>query len=377
MNTRTRKVPAVSSRAANRQPDTPPVDSDPTRRQHVVEPIDDAGSLALGAVLDELGALDDATIMLYRMAGRGQELEYVATLTPEQVQGEASLLEMIRLEHGGGTYRVHVRDGAGLIANRRIVIAERKGPPAVDGGLSSIVATMLDRQAQQFAELIRSIAPQQRGEADTEAAMLARLKTMADIVRPASGTDTKELLTLLMQGVSLGKSMQPPADAGAEGLMASALQAFAPVIADAAAQRRTIATANPTRRVQPAAPVRQVQAAPPTPAAEAANDPNAEMRALLSMVIRAAEAEGDPEFYAELIADQVGDDHARTLLAQPDPIGILSTFDSRVGERREWFTRCLQAMRALYDETDPAPAHGDPLGPRGGDPNPADHAQAH
>lgn len=371
MNTRTRKVPAVGSRAANRQPDAQPVDSDPTRRQHVVEPIDDAGSLALGAVLDELGALDDATIMLYRLAGRGQELEYVATLTPEQVQGEASLLEMIRLEHGGGTYRVHVRDGAGLIANRRIVIAERKGPPAVDGGLSSIVATMLDRQAQQFAELIRTITPQ-RSEGATEEAMLARIKTMADIVRPASGTDTKELLTLLMQGVTLGKSMQPPADTGAEGLMASALQAFAPVIADAAAQRRQVPL-----RIKPPAPVRQAQPAAPTPAAEAANDPNAEMRALLSMVIRAAEAEGDPEFYAELIADQVGDDHARTLLAQPDPIGILVTFDARIGERREWFARCLTAMRALYDETDPAPADGNPLGPRGGDTDPADHAQAH
>lgn len=381
-NTRTRKVPAVSSRAANRQPEQPPVDSEPTRGPRAVEPIDDGASLALGAVLDELGALDDATIMLYRLAGRGQELEYVATLTPEQVQGEASLLEMIRLEHGGGTYRVHVRDGAGLIANRRIVIAERKGPPAVDGGLSSIVATMLDRQAQQFAELIRSIAPQQRGEADAEAAMLARLKTMADIVRPAAGTDTKELLTLLMQGVQLGKSMQPPADVGTEGLLASALQTFGPVIADAAAQRR----AQPARpRIgagQPKAPQPAAQPAPTmrTSATPQADDSDAELRNLLRIVLRAAEGDADPELYADLVIDQVGEQELQPLVTAPegvDLVAMLAQIEPGALQHRAWFERLIAAIKEqLSDEHSTLPADGDSLGSRGSRQNAADHAQA-
>ena len=385
-NTRTRKVPAVSSRAATRQSDAPPVDSDPTRRPHVVEPIDDAGSLALGAVLDELGALDDASIMLYRLAGRGQELEYVATLTPEQVQGEASLLEMIRLEHGGGTYRVHVRDGAGLLANRRIVIAERKGPAAVDGGLSAVVASMMDRQAQQFGELIRTLAP--RADASsTEEAMLARLKMMADIVRPAQGTDTKELLGLLMQGVTLGKSMQPPADTGAEGLMANALAAFAPVIADAAAQRRTV----PVRRIGPgqpqpkAPPPAAVPMAPaPTPAAApaAADDENAELRNLMRIVLRAAEADADEELYAELVLDQVGADQLKPLATAPegvDLVAMLAQIEPAVLQHREWFDRLIAAIVELMnDEPDAATlaAHGHPIGPGGGATNAADHASA-
>lgn len=380
-NTRTRKVPAVSSRAANRQPDAPPVDSDPTRRPHVVEPIDDAGSLALGAVLDELGALDDATIMLYRLAGRGQELEYVATLTPEQVQGEASLLEMIRLEHGGGTYRVHVRDGAGLIANRRIVIAERKGAAAVDGGLSTVIAQMMDRQATQFAELIRALAPR-NDAASTEEAMLARIKTMAEIVRPAQGTDTKELLGLLMQGVTLGKSMQPPVDAGAEGLMANALAAFAPVIADAAAQRRAV----PVRRIgagQPkgpaptpaAAPAAAVPAAPP-----AAADDDAELRNLLRIVLRAAEADADEELYAELVLDQVGEDQLKPLATAPegvDLVAMLAQVEPAVLQHREWFGRLIAAIVELMnDEPDPATlnADGHPLGQGGGAAHAADYA---
>lgn len=385
-NTRTRKVPAVSSRAANRQPETPPVDSDSSRRPHVVEPIDDAGSLALGAVLDELGALDDATIMLYRLAGRGQELEYVATLTPEQVQGEASLLEMIRLEHGGGTYRVHVRDGAGLIANRRIVIAERKGSPAADGGLSAVIATMMDRQAQQFAELIRTLAPR-NDAASTEEAMLARIKTMAEIVRPAQGTDTKELLGLLMQGVTLGKSMQPPVDVGGEGLMASALAAFAPVIADAAAQRRAM----PVRRIgasqakaPPPAAATAAQATPPAaaPAAEVPADDDAELRGLLRIVLRAAEADADEELYAELVLDQVGEDQLKPLATAPegvDLVAMLAQVEPAVLQHREWFGRLIAAIVELMnDEPDPASvaAHGHPLGAGGRAANAADHAGA-
>jgi len=381
-NTRTRKVPAVSSRAATRQTDAPPVDSDPQRRPHVVEPIDDGASLALGSVLEELGALDDATIMLYRLTGRGQELEYVATLTPEQVQGEASLLEMIRLEHGGGTYRVHVRDGAGLIANRRVVIAERKGPAAVDGGMSGVLTQLMERQSSQFAELIRAIAPR-TDAASTEEAMLARIKTMAEIVRPAQGTDTKELLGLLMQGVQLGKSMQAPAEAGAESLMANALAAFAPVIADAASQRRAI----PVRRVgngQAKAPPAAVPAgaSAPTPAAATAappTDDDAELRNIMRIVLRAAQGDADVELYADFLLDQLGEDQLKPLQTAPngvDLVAMLAQLEPAVLEYRDWFQRLIVAIvELMQDEPNPAAfsADGHSIGPGGG----ASHAAGH
>lgn len=343
------------------------------------DPADEATS-ALDAVLAELGGISEARVMVYRF-DRGGAMQYVATMTPEEVQSEASLLEHVRQEFGGGTYRIHVRDGSGLIANRRIDIAERK-QPGPDAGLSSIAA-LFERQAQQFERTLQALMPR-ASAAESEDAMLSRLKIMSEIVRGDGGSqrqrdaDPSKMIELLLQGIAMGKEMQPAGGAATEDVLVSALSAFAPVIAEAAKAKPA-----PVRRPAAAAPAVPVKASPaaaspaPTAApAEEQEDQAEQLRALLALVLRAARADSDPGIYVGMVIDQVGEENVALLLEQPDPLGMLAKFEPAVAEHREWFERLLNEVGELLnaEETDSRDADGSAIGPRGGAPDAADHA---
>jgi hypothetical protein len=307
-------------------------------------------SIALDAVLSELGAIEGGKVQVWRVPPDGGRNIYVATMTPEEAQGESSLLESIRQEYGGGDYRIHVRDANGFLANKRVRIAERKKPVEHEGGsVVQAVTALFERQQSQFMATLQALTPQ-RTEAQSEEAVLNRIKVMAEIVRPASGSGgMKEAMEALRQGIELGKAMQPQSEQGAEHVISSALNAFAPVIADAAAARGRQAIA---QRQRPQA-VTQAPAAVPVAHQAAASDaqvvatevpmPKGEgvddVRQLMDIAVRAAEHGGDPDLYAELILDQAGEDAARQLMGQPadDVIGMLALIDPRVLKHREWF----------------------------------------
>jgi hypothetical protein len=339
-------------------------------------------------VLAQLGGVDDARVMVYRQ-DKGSPMTYVATYQPEDVQGEASLFETIRQEFGGGSYRVHVRNASGLLANRRIDIADRKVP--TDGGLAASVtasiAALMTEQRRQFETLVATLTMQRPPVAEiTEDALLSRFKLMAEIVRPQGngGGDARTFMQALQQGIELGKSMQQaPTGAGTEDVLLQALSTFAPVIADAASQRRAVVA--PPQRPRIAAPGGAVPGPtatnqpPPSATVNPATDPAADLRQLLALLLRAAVNDSEPDIYAEMVCDQLGDDSVMQLLAQADPLALLTGFAPEVSTHAAWFARLLASIKELYsDEPEPptVAADGPALGPRGGAEDPADHAHA-
>jgi hypothetical protein len=386
-NTRTPKLPPVNQRAKSAPL---PTEDDASQRVVILGdrfagvPDDaDDRSPALDMVLAQLGGVDDARVMVYRQ-DKGQPMTYVATYQPEDVQGEASLFETIRQEFGGGSYRVHVRNTSGLLANRRIDIAERKAP--TDHGIGSAITAMMNSQQENFRQLAALIASRERAaDAGGEEAMLARWKTMAEIMRPASGgNDARTFMQALQQGIELGKAMLPPTGAQTEDVLLGALSAFAPVIADAASQRRAaVAPAGGRPLPGPGGSGNTPKVAAPqtqsSPAMPKANDSAADLRRLLGVLLRAAANDSDPEIYAEMVCDQLGDDSVTQLLSQPDPLALLAGFAPEVTPQRAWFKRLLTLIKGLYiDEDDKTAlsADGDSIGPRGSDSDVADHAQA-
>jgi hypothetical protein len=303
---------------------------------------DEAGASALDSVLSELGAVDQGRILVYRVSRQGGQLEYVATLTADEAQGEASLCEAIRRDYGGGTYRVHVRDGAGLIANRRIDIAERRTPAAPDAGLAAVLTATLDRFQLQLTQALQVQRPQV-SEADAEERALARIKTMAEILGPRSGgVDTGTVMETLTHGIELGKQLGGAGGGDNTGaVMLESLRAFTTMLAQ-----------QPVRRPVPARQAPAPAAALPAataPAAPQQPDQVTAMRTLLQVLLAGAQRDGDPELYAALVLDQLGDEAVAELLQQPDPVALLLQFEPAAAPHRDW----LQAVAGeLKDDAD-------------------------
>lgn len=374
-NTRSRTVGDMPPRTSTSRKPIPEPAPQPVAQVIELPRDEEDGATALDAVLSELGGIDNGRVGVYRI-DRAGGLEYVATLTPDEVQGEASLLEAIRRDYGGGSYRIHVRDAAGLIANRRVNIAERKAPDPSGAG-HQMVAVM-ERMHAQFTQALQALTVAQRpavSEADAEEKVLARMQTMANILGTrSSGIDTSVVMETLSQGIELGKQLGGAAGGqdNTGAVMAESLKAFTAMMA-AQQQRAQV------RRPVPA-PARQVAAVPVQaepqqvePAAveaPAGVDEVAAMRTLLQVVMTGARRESDPDLYAELVADQLGDDGVAELLRLPDPVEVLVQLEPEADAHRTWLHGLAQALRELQDErraadgdvdsTGSERAHGDP-----------------
>jgi hypothetical protein len=318
---------------------------------------DEASPLDL--VLADLGASDDARVMVYRV-GNGQALQYVATMRPEEIAGEASLFEMIRQDYGGGVYRVHVRDRSGLIANRRVEIAERRERKPEDFG--TVLLGAIKEQGAQLAEAIKAMAPRP-AEQPSEEQLLQRLKLYRDVFAPAKGgaVDTAELLKLFREGLQLGRSIDTGGGVDPSQMIVEGLRTIRPLLAMAQQPARAVQTNPAPGGASPAAPA---PAAPTDPTASPSAVGSA-VRALMGMAIAAAERDSDPELYAHLLLDQFPAAELRQLLAMPDPVALLADFDPRVAQHRDWFADLADALRELLADDD-AQLSGRPADGQGG-----------
>lgn len=356
-NTRSRTVGGMQSRtSAARKPapkaETPVHEAQVIELAPRVEEVEEVS--ALEKVLAELGAVDNGRISVHRLPKEGG-MQYVCTLTPDEVQGEDSLFEAIRREYGGGDYRIHVRDQAGLLANRRVSIAERKQPADL-GGAAPMVAA-LERMQAQFAQVLQAVTARPAvSDGDAEERVLQRMKMMADIVRPQhgggnGGEDMRLFMDTFQKGIDLGKAMVAPAEENPAAVLMQSLRTFEPLLRDAAKP--------PARPARPAAAPAQVQAVPhqvqqqpqpqPVEPVQAGGDAEA-MRALLLVVVKGAAANRDPDMYASLLADQLGTQAIEELLSHHDPIGLLLSIAPEAAQHRTWFEALRESLAEVIDD---------------------------
>lgn len=391
-----RTVSNVNRSTANRrqQPQSAPT---PAPQAQVItlpdgEPLDldEENELALESILTELGALGKGKVTVHRIPRDGAAAEFVATYLVDELQGETGLLERIQQEYGGGKFRCYVHDGVGMRANRVVSIAERRKPAQQDQGVTAVqtMQAFMDRLDARFAQMLQ---PRQ----DTEEAVLGRIKVMAEILRPqaqeqSAGAALRDVMDALHKGIELGKSMNPDAGgSNTEGVLAAALNTFAPVIAKAAQAAPPVRPVPPIRvpaaagvassspgPIAPAAPPVQQQQAP----VYVDDEGEVTMRQLLNLVVLGASRNAEPSLYAELVIDQAGEEQVRQLIGQataPAMVEMLASIDPRVQRHAKWFLELHGAIVELLSgdsDADPVAADGAAAGPGGSPADTAPHA---
>lgn len=315
---------------------------------------------ALAGVLASLGRDSDASVGIYRQGPGGyRDLTYLTECLPSEYS-----LSRLQDEFGGGVFRIHVRNGGKLVANKEVKVApppNRQAPPVAD--VTAPLQKQLDNLAGIVGQLAQVVTQQQQRPASETQSRKEFFQEMLLMKQMFGGAprerDPFDMLTKMMTlqkelgGIfgGGGSDVEP----GSNTLLLKAIETFGPIL--------TQANQNKAVPTQPMlhAPATDMQQAPSH--SEEANM----LKIYLNMLIAEAKNDIDPQAYALLITQKVARADIDGMLRPDDWFEKLSTFEPAITPFREWFADLRADVFELLTEQDAVATTG------GGQPGDAHH----
>lgn len=312
-------------------------------------PIDDAPP----SILDELAGVQDATIHVYAEPDKGQGgAAFVCRVQASDYVDLAELLEFIKAHPDGGPghYSLRSRVAGQWRGSNRIRIAGTRAPvPAVAAVHAAPAAPPPNDQFVSFLQtmvitLLGKDRPAPSGPGFGEVIEAAKLLAPP----PAARTPISELRELLSLRDLLKSADAERDEGGGRDWLTAAIETFGPPIAAAV-------TAPPAVPPHPIVPPPQAIAppsSPPPPAAAPARPPQAapvqasQVTQLVGLLMVGARADGDPDSWASVALDLLGD-YAPLVVGRPDALDLIIASHPPAAPFREWFGLLLQTARDM------------------------------
>ena len=325
------------------------------------------------ALVSEFRGVDDTSLSVFRQGVGKNNLAFLFSSTPDDMGG-SDIMEKCRDEYGGGDFRMHVRDNAGLVRNVGFSVEAPKEKPEPEKSeglgiaeLMTIMQTSNDKMMMMFQSTMAAMAEAFKGQQNNQPAFdpiaaqtaiiqsVATLKGLTEDKKPS-----KDPIDMLVQGVTLAKEIAgKDGETNSSDILLEAIKQFAPTITTAASQA---GAGNP-----------QIPGAPQPPGdpqaeADAAREVQMNMQKMVikgqvDFLVNCAKANKDPELYAELLLDQVGPDMAVSFVNQPDAMEKLAAINTEVLQYRIWFEELkrhiLEMTAEDSDETEPTGDNGE------------------
>ena len=309
---------------------------------------------SVGDLLDELGETEDTKISIWRAPDRDNPREQFLDTVSASGLTLDDLLVMLRDDHGGGTFIVRGRRGTQFIGGRRTisVVKSRKDPAAAAAAPTPSINMfeMWQASEKRNADLLTAILAGNKGSALGFSDVLSAAKILSghNAAPPNTLGQLKELLEI--KDLLAGDAPRAASSEGGPSWLEIAKTA-AEFLSKAASQA-------------PAAAPGAAPAAIEAPAPSAPVPASAPMLQLLDRLMRGARRDSDPESYAIVVLDEIGDEAAAELLKND---GLLEMFEQLVQlhapaslpmfqEKKTWFSEFIAAAREqLQPEEAPAP----------------------
>jgi len=315
---------------------------------------------ALDGMIAEFSGAADTVVNVYRQ-GEGKNLSFLFRTNPDEMTG-GEIMERCRDNYGTGDFRVHIRKGSRLVKNAPFSVEAKKEPdPAsvqANSGMdiTAVMAMMQEnnnRTMQMFSETMKAVAGQNNNApvfdpVAAQASLMQQLAALKQMSEPKD--DSKSAVTMLIQGIELASKLAPKdGETNSTDVLLEGIKQFAPAIASMANMPRA------------PAPGTGAQIGPPLDAQAAADAEreknmgirNMVLRQQLGFLVKQAESGKNPDLYAELLLDQLGEVVVLDFIAKPDALDQLGTINPGVMGQRVWFE---QLRAAILELTGPDPA---------------------
>jgi hypothetical protein len=324
----------------------------------------------LEGLIGEFTGAADIVVNVYRQ-GEGKNISFLFRTSPDEMSG-GEIMERCRDNYGTGDYRIHIRQGPRIVHNRGFSVEARKEPDPITtqaSGTADILALMQANNAsnsQMFMATMTAMAEALKGREpppppdpvamqNSMIQALVALKGLAVPEQPA-----KDPVELLIQGVQLAAELKPSeGDTNANDLVLAGLKAFAPTITEATRQGLAHQAAG---QPQPGAPGAPGAPGPGRPGdqqttADAAREKEVGLRQVmmrqqLAWLVKQASVGKNPDLYAELLLDQVGEQTVLEFIGKPDALEQLAGIEPRVKDYSVWFEElrgCILELTAPED----------------------------
>ena len=316
---------------------------------------------ALEGMISEFAGADGHTVNVYRQ-GEGKSISFLFRTTPDEMTG-GEIMERARDHYGTGDYRVHIRKGPRIVHNRPFSVEAKQAPdpalaPAANQGLgiAEVIAMMQssnDKMALMFSETMRAMGEAMKSNqapafnpAEMQASLiqsLAALKSMTE--KP--DTPPSDPVAMLIQGITLAKELNPKeGETNSSDLLLEGIKQFAPAIAQATQLGAARLGAPGNGGMLPGPP------ADGQTAADAAKEKelglrNMMLRQQLAFLIKQAENGKNPDLYAELLLDQLGETVVLDFIGKDDALEQLGKVNPGVMGQRIWFEALKAAILEL------------------------------
>jgi len=325
--------------------------------------------LAIEGLISEFTGGDNISVNVYRQGEGANNIAFLFKTTPQEMTG-GDIMERVRDKFGSGDYRVHFRDKERIVANRGFSVEAPTVPEAPTPGNSNMeMMTMmqgfLSSQQAMFGQTMQAFAEAFKGGGNNQqtfdpiaaqASLMQQLVALKGLSEPKD--DSKSAVDMFVQGISLAKDLNPKdGDTNSSDIVLKALEVFGGPIAEAAKTGTLLAQAN-RQDVAPGGTQPPNSAQPPTPTGDATADADAQKEyemglqkmmlvQQLNWLVKQATANKDPELYAELLLDQVGEEKVLQFVGQENALDQLTALSPEVGNHREWFESLRAAILDL------------------------------
>lgn len=343
----------------------------------------EAEESALDGLLSEFQGAENVSVNVYRQ-GDGKNMSFLFKTTPEEMTG-GDIMERCRDKFGTGDYRMHVRQGRRIVANKPYSVEAPKEPAEIiapQNNNSDIIALIQSQNTQMatlFQSTMQAMAEAIKGShaaqpaVDPVAMQQSMIQGIAAMKQIADG-DKKEpgAVEMLVKGIELAKDLAPKSgETNTMDLLSKGLEMF-PMLAKAG---EITGHTNPPVSLPGHEPVHALKGPPQQPPNPApGNTPATEddtkrkeqeaffmqAKANLAFLCNQAQNNRDPELYAELILDQMGAEKVVEFIGHEDALDQLTKLEPTVGVYKGWFLALRDAILVLTaPEQESEPVHDD------------------
>jgi hypothetical protein len=352
----------------------PPDADDDDDRDELLEGADSAADLDLDEQLRELDAElgDDAAakVVVHKVIANGDSQRCFSCPRSQFFS------DKIREDWGAGTYSVLVYVNSRIRKRARITFAEplaRLTPIAATPASSSTfdastalraLEARLDAEAARNFELMKLLAGGARPPAvdplQVQQQMLTMLSTVKELTAPASSSTDRGSVEVFLEGMKMAQKFA----AGGAGESTDWSGIALGVVEGMRALAQSQPAARPVVRALPAPSITDTTPAssPASDSGEGDTDMFAKLKEQLQFLVKKAAAGSDPELYADLVVDNLGDLNpmmqslAVEYLKADDCLERLGAQEPGVLVHREWFARCLEEIRRVLSAQSAAPS---------------------
>ena len=357
--------------------------------------------------LADMGGDMNAAISVYRYDEKTNKPSFVDSLGAQEMDG-VTLFKMLKEEYGGGKFRIQLRESGRIVKTQTLQIepppksaqvAAANNPmgndlPALirelkaDNGSNetSLIMQAMQQQNQQFqtmmVEMVKAMGANNSNQPPppSMADVIASVASIKEMSTPDKAPDPTEMI---LKGIELATALKGENEGGENmyTLLNNAVKGLGGAISDAAKvmphqiqpQLATQPQAQPAQAQQPmqvtaddtARPREPIEGDQPAPQIEltSRNEIPEQLQPFepyVNQLVQYAAQNKDPELYAEVILDQLGDEYADAWVGKREGREMLLGIFTQAQPYAVWFENVGTIIsEMLHGEGEPAGVDGE------------------